>query len=249
MTDFGFILYPGMRSWAYLQVMIQLNLHPSLIICLHNSKNSQLDTALDKPWVQQHFFDPDFQLKQYLASYQPDVVHLTTESINDPSILAELNRSHLRRWLFSGGGVLKPHLFQDDHQFLHVHPGHLPDVRGSTCFYYSLLCDRTLFASSFWLTPELDAGEPIHISGFKVNLPAERLSPAFVDQVLDPWIRARCLYQTLKQWPTPKALPSTTHRAPSDRACYVMHPLLRALTLRKTARDFNQEQDSAVTEC
>lgn len=248
MTDFGFILYPGMRSWAYLQVLIQLNLHPRLIICLHNSKNSAFDPSLDKPWVQQHFFDPDFQLRHYLASYRPDVVYLTCESINDPSLLTELNRSALQQWLFSGGGVLKPHLFEHGHQFLHIHPGRLPEVRGSTCFYYSLLCDNTLFATSFWLTPELDAGEPIHISDFNVNLPADRLSPAFIDQVLDPWIRARCLYQTLKRWPKIASTTAPASRAPSDRACYVMHPLLRALTLRKTARHFNQEQASAVTE-
>jgi hypothetical protein len=111
------------------------------------------------------------------------------------------------------------------------------------------LCDNTLFATSFWLTPELDAGEPIHINEFKLNLPAERLSPAFVDQVLDPWIRARCLYQTLKRWPQIASISATAGCAPSERACYVMHPLLRALTLRKTARNFNQEQESAVTEC
>lgn len=248
MFDFGFILYPGMRSWAFLQVLVQLGIQPKLIICLQNTRESKFYSDSEKEWVRLKFFDPDFQLKQYLDNHNVSTVHLTTESINHPDVLIELNRSGLSHWLFSGGGVLELHLFQDNHKFLHIHPGHLPDVRGSTCFYYSLLCDRTLFASSFWLTPELDAGEPLHISSFKINLPAERLSPAFVDQVLDPWIRARCLYSTLSQWKTLPKKSNFNHKTPSDRACYVMHPLLRALTLRKIAHDFNQEHDCAVNE-
>ncbi|WP_233008764.1 hypothetical protein [Rheinheimera faecalis] len=248
MKNFGFILFPGMRSWAYLQVLHKLQLDPALIIVMQNTKRPKLATDIDAEWVTQSFFNPDYHLEHYLSEHKVKVQMINSESINDTELLQQLNKSGIKRWLFSGGGIIKKHLFEHGHKFLHVHPGQLPQVKGSTCFYYSLLCDQSLAASSFWMTPELDAGEALHISHFKVNLPKERLSPGFVDQILDPWIRARCLYNTLKPGIRPTSEQQLPVQAPSSRPCYVMHPVLRALALRKTIGSFDKDKEIGIIE-
>jgi hypothetical protein len=248
MKNFGFILFPSMRSWAYLQVLHKLQLEPALIVVMQNTKCPELATDIDVRWVTDSFFNPDYRLEHYMSAHKVKTQLTTSESINDTELLQQLNKSGIKRWLFSGGGIIKKHLFEHGHQFLHVHPGWLPYVKGSTCFYYSLLCDQSLAASSFWMTPELDAGEALHVSHFKVNLPKERLSPAFVDQILDPWIRARCLYRTLKPETNPLSEQQGSVQAPSSRPCYVMHPVLRALALRKTINAFDKDKEIGIIE-
>lgn len=45
--------------------------------------------------------------------------------------------------------------------FIHCHPGRTPDFKGSTCFYYSLLAEKKMGVSCFFMAVGLDEGETL----------------------------------------------------------------------------------------
>ncbi|MFC4656924.1 hypothetical protein ACFO3I_18035 [Rheinheimera marina] len=251
-SELGFIAMPGARSLAYLQTLRQRNYKPACVVRLKNPYAENATSFLQShPLAAQYI---DASLDEYSFCRSTDIPLYDTEftSINDEGLLDLLLSTGIHTWLFSGGGIIKPALFDAGLRFLHIHPGQLPEVRGSTCFYYSLLHDNSLAATAFFMTAELDAGEPLMCRHFAINMAEPLLSCSFIDYVVDPWIRAQTLNSLLLQWssfgaaipaPTP---PPPLISSPSDRPCYVMHPLLRALTIHKLSKRFDPKRPIGV---
>ena len=51
-------------------------------------------------------------------------------------------------------------------EFLHFHPGKVPDYRGSTTIYYSILDNDTCHVSAFFLRKTIDAGPIISVKQY-----------------------------------------------------------------------------------
>lgn len=240
-TDIGFISMPGARALAYMDVFSELNKYPSCIVKLNNP---HLDRSLTKlKGISQSYISMKNDEQTVSKRANIPVYSVNSSDINDDSVLALIKETGIKTWVFSGGGIVKPHFFKAGIRFLHIHPGQLPEVRGSTCFYYSLLCDNTLAATAFFLTEEIDAGEPIVCQHFHVNLSNDILDASYMDYVIDPWIRAQTLKQVWQDWPNMSVSQKNNikhkSKAPSSRACYVMHPLLRMITIDKVAKRFD----------
>ena len=80
-------------------------------------------------------------------------------------------------------------------KFLHVHGGFLPDYKGSTTNYYSLLAEGSVGATAIFLTVEIDSG-PI-LNRCKFPVPPDTLE---IDHIYDSAARAKVLIQTLKEY-------------------------------------------------
>lgn len=232
---------PGARALAYMDVFSALGKFPSCIVKLHNphlDKSLNILKSISQLYISMENDEESVSKKANIPLYSVD-----SSDINDDSVLALIKETGVKTWIFSGGGIVKPQFFNAGIRFLHIHPGQLPEVRGSTCFYYSLLCDDTLAATAFFLTTEIDAGEPIVCQHFTINLPDDILNATYMDYVIDPWIRAQTLKHVWQAWPNISDIQKTSNmpksKAPSSRACYVMHPLLRMITINKVTKRFD----------
>ena len=90
-------------------------------------------------------------------------------------------------------------------QFLHVHPGYLPDMRGADCLLWSLILTGNPSATSFFMDPGIDTGNIIKANFFpKIRLPKDVLNLEtkmiyrLIYSFIDPWIRAAALRNTIK---------------------------------------------------
>ena len=195
----GLIWFPSMRGIAYLSVLRECLVLPSVIIVLENELSFVKGLAEEDKinGYSKKYFNINDSIESFAIEFNIPIITTSAHSINDDSVVKELNKTALKYWLFTGGGVLKTKLFESERQFLHIHPGKLPEYRGSTCFYYSLLNNLSLCSSAFFLTPSLDKGTTLVSCDFSLNLTIDDNQQLFMDYILDPWIRAQTLKKVL----------------------------------------------------
>lgn len=127
-----------------------------------------------------------------------------------------------------GGEVVSETVLSLGIPILHMHPGALPEQRGSTTIYYSILERRPCAVTAFLLEAEIDAGLPLAISSYPPP-------PASVDLdiLFDCAIRSDTMIQVLDHYRRYNRLPQV------DPACamgssslyFVVHPVLKHLAL------------------
>jgi len=247
LESIGFIHYPGMRSRAFLGVLHELGIRISQVVEMR-AEIPNLDGIRqedEKHGYASRYFDPAWDLDRHLAAH-PETVRVPTDAtvINDPAIAEALDASSETTWIFSGGGILKPHLFRPGRNLLHVHPGRLPAFRGSTCFYYSLLEANELASTCFLLEPQLDCGQILYESRFRHNFAIRPDQRFFMDSILDPWMRAQALRGALsKPFPPPR---ETTSAEEDGNAYFVAHPFLRHLAIKRLNSRFRPDLPEGV---
>jgi len=247
--ELGFIFFPGPKAIAYLSVFQSLNIVPAVIIVMKNKFHTAPSKTLITSDIKNQYFDLNYSIEQFAKQFSTKVITCEATHINDENLSHIINTHKMNTWLFSGGGIIKPKLLQQGYQFLHMHPGQLSEIKGSTCFYYSLLVNQSLAASAFFMGEELDTGKTIAISQFSVNLEKEALTPTFMDNIIDPWMRSQTLRKVLLNWDIGITEPLINRlMVPSSRPYYVAHPILRTLALLKTSKAFNPEKKKGVIE-
>ncbi len=141
--------------------------------------------------------------------------------------------------LFTGGGILPARIIDlPGLRFLHVHPGHLPHVRGADGLLWSTLVRGRPAMSCFHLSAGLDTGDVIARREYPpLNL---RLNGSWPDDLtlyravfafIDPLLRADLLVNVLSSAVNPQQL-ATAPQDPSEGVTYhFMHPRLRRRVL------------------
>lgn len=126
-----------------------------------------------------------------------------------------------------GGQILSRNHFFGKSKYIHCHPGWLPEERGSTTLYYSLLNNSKLSVTAFFMTAEIDQGKMLvrksyDVPNYLVN----------IDIWVDNCLRADCLYEALTKIIINKNyvgfLPTTQEK---DCEYYVIHPVLKHIAL------------------
>jgi methionyl-tRNA formyltransferase len=187
------------------------------------------------------FFDLETDVQQAVADWDCTVHTVETADVNSPEVGKALDRCESTCFIFTGGGILSREMLSRGKSFVHAHPGYLPDYKGSTCFYYSLLTDGSLGASLFVMEEKIDTGRIIARLRFDVNYKIQPDQPYFIDYILDPYIRAETLRNGIVQF----ARHGTFQFCSQDKAraesmaYYVMHPMLRHLTIDRLNRQFS----------
>ena len=125
-----------------------------------------------------------------------------------------------------GGYILKPHLFQLGKKYIHVHAGMLPQYRGSTTVYYSILHEKMLGASAIFLTPGLDEGDIIYSQQF--SLPEDSVD---VDYIYEPYARAVVLVAALQKYFVDGDRSVVLQTETGAETYFIIHPVLKHLAL------------------
>jgi hypothetical protein len=245
----GVLLLPSIRSLAYLDVLRSLDWIPQEVVLLQGNI-SHLDAvrAEDRQFgYSGKYFDLSLDMQSYLKNV-PDVICVEGNDVNSPAVRQALKRCLSQDFLFTGGGILTPETLRQGKSFLHCHPGWVPDYRGSTCFYYSMLAENALGATAFLMDEQIDTGAVLGRSRFRYNLRVSSAQPLFVDYILDPHIRACTLRKALLSRLKTGHWTGLPQEADNRPAFFVMHPWLRHLTLRRVNASYVETKPEGIFE-
>jgi methionyl-tRNA formyltransferase len=122
--------------------------------------------------------------------------------------------------IYSGpaGVILRDEILNAGKVFIHAHPGLLPEFKGSTTVYYSMLLKREIGCSVFAMNREIDCGEILLMKTFPVPM-----VPVDFDMVVDPLVRA----ETLLEWLASEDLTKISNG--TGNTFYIIHPVLKHL--------------------
>lgn len=235
LNDMAFLAADTVRTKAYLQAMIREGLIPELCIIYTDhgeqmrEETEQYRTAPAKGSIHAHsYFDETLPLLYTLETAELPYILVENSDLHSPELYTQLKSLKQTHILYSGYGgvILKPCLFQIGKTFLHVHAGILPQYRGSTTAYYSLLQEGTVGAAAILLNEKLDQGELLAQQVFP--LPNE---PVSMDYIYEPFIRSQVLVNVLKQYAATGKLEGCSQKQEGAETYFIIHPVLKHLAL------------------
>jgi len=206
------------RSQAYAQALSSADLHPAHAIFFGkrnvkkpgqanvNSEGIE-ETARKNGW---------------------DGIKIEEDDVNSAAILENIKRIGPDVVIYSGygGQIVGKDLLNTGIQFLHMHAGWLPDYRGSTTLYYSLLKESACGVSAIFMSDRIDEGA----------IAARKKYPAppagiDIDYVYDGMIRADMLVIVLKEYAKTGSFKKLTDQHGGGTEYYVMHPVLKHIAI------------------
>ncbi|SLM30909.1 Methionyl-tRNA formyltransferase-like protein [Desulfamplus magnetovallimortis] len=225
------------RSQSYAQAMKRSNLHPENVLLFGNVEGSLPGQLIDKiQKTKTHnsnsLFYPDFNepLLQTCKYAKWNFEILSTNSIKDPIIQKQVEQIKPEMIIYSGYGsqIVPEKLINLGIPILHLHSGFIPDYKGSTTLYYSLLQDNECGVSAILLNSEIDSG-PI-IKRKKYPPPPQGID---LDHLYDAAIRADLLVEVLIKDYQNGNFNKVTHQSETAQSFYVIHPVLKHLAILK----------------
>ena len=147
--------------------------------------------------------------------------------INSIEIFKELKKIKKKYIVFAGeaGSILKERILSLDHEFIHIHPGDLPDFRGSTTIYYSLLKNGKITATAILMNEKIDEGKIIDKMDF--NPPEDRKT---IDNFFDPFIRSKLLLKIMLNYLKKKKISGHKQKG-NGKTYHVIHPILKHIAI------------------
>jgi len=244
--DIALLLWPSLRSVAYLQVLMETEFFPNEIILLKNNYKVYAGLKKEsKKYNYKRFFNIEIGVDELLEHKNVKIIKLNTSDINSPEVLQSMQKLNNKYIIFTGGGILSKEILSLQKIFVHIHSGIIPEYRGSTCFYYSVIKDFSLGATAYIMDEIIDAGEIILQRNFTLNYYLNNDQPFFLDYVLDNYIRSQVLKEMIQLFKK-KTHFNTVFKDCSGFAYYIMHPLLRHLTIKKINSRYSSIKEQGV---
>jgi len=238
--DLAMLVTETSRSKAYLASLLKHDLIPSKVLLLKNTdadlKPGQITVINEIKALHTtgDWSEAKFNLKKtvedILIENKFDFRKLENEDINSPEVVGELSMLDPSVILYSGfGGILlrKP-LFEIGKKYLHAHGGYLPDYKGSTTNYYSLIDESAIGASTLFLNQEIDSGQVLHRKKFYLDS-----DKGNIDHIYDSAARCKVLVETIShytktnQW---KVIPEDVSSLEGE-TYHVVHPILKHISI------------------
>lgn len=173
--------------------------------------------------------DPEMPLEELFAEAGWEWVVLPHGDVNHPGV-AELVASHAPALtVYSGFGaqIVGEGLLKAASPLLHIHSGWLPEYRGSTTLYYSLLDGKGVGATALLIDRSIDTG-PI-VARRRYPPPPAGFD---VDYLYDAMVRADLLVRVLGEWSEKGGFSGLIPQNPEEgETFYVIHPVLKHLAL------------------
>jgi methionyl-tRNA formyltransferase len=223
------------RTSAYAQALKNAGIRISSIALVKPGERKWgQSSALPSPSVRlKEIFLPDLSISplQSCKSICEYVQIIEKNTINDPMCVQWLVDCAPSLVIYSGygGELVQSDLLKCGAPLLHMHAGWLPDYRGSTTVYYSLLIENSVGVSAITLTEEIDSG-PI-VARKRYPPPPVGLD---IDYYYDSAVRADLLVDVISEYMLNGQLSEITLES-SDvgRDYYIIHPLLKHIVLSR----------------
>jgi len=239
LNEIGLLLYPSIRGLMYLNAFIKNGVVPGVVVIQGAMPQGIFKNYTGDFW-QRHsrYIDVnDFNdgIEDYLDSHGIESVQLSEASINSEALRKATLERPEQIFVFSGGGIVEQPLLDTRKRFIHIHPGILPDYRGSTCYYYSMLKDGRCGASAFFMERELDAGDLIGRKSF-MSPSIDAVDWMFFDVIYDPWIRSELLYEIIRDYKNSGVFNAVPQDKDAGEMYFIIHPVLKHLAIKGRLR-------------
>ena len=208
--NFSIIVSNNERSYEYLKLLIEKNRIPNYVIHLDYNYN-----IFKKKIIKL------IKGKKILYKY------FKTNNIDNKKIENFLISLKEKIIIYSGyaGRIIKTKSILKKKIFLHSHSGRLPDFKGSTTIYYSLLKNKKIFCTTFILNHLLDKGKILLIKKYSVLKNKKKIDS------YDNKIRAKNILTTLNNFD--KLIKTKKKYKDNFSPYYIIHPILRYIALNK----------------
>jgi len=221
------------RSQAYAQCMAAHKLIPEEVVIFGKQGNKRLGQSKNIicQKMDKSLFIPDLSrtLEDSCQDNQWNPIFLDCESINAPALLKKIDKISPKLVIYSGygGEIVSSELLGLNIPFLHIHAGRLPNYRGSTTIYYSILQEQNCAASAILLANDIDTG-PI-VASKTYPAPPTNID---IDYIYDSAIRADLLVTVLNNYAEHGELPTPIHQEIEEgQDYYIIHPVLKHLAM------------------
>lgn len=217
------------RALVYFQLMQESGMLPFHVI-LFGIKDSYV-AGKEVRIIKRIVDDPRINLSRSLMdeckSSGCPYTYITQNSVNCPEILDVLTRLKPSLVIYAGyGSQIVGKTLLAVAPFLHVHAGWLPEEKGSTTLYYSILKNRYCSASAILLSSDLDGG-PI-LARERYFIPGPEIE---IDHYYDSYIRADLLIRVLQDYSVSGKLPDPIDPTEKETMYYVIHPILKHIAI------------------
>jgi len=165
---------------------------------------------------------------------------------NDPDLHNLIKENKKNTFLYTNGGIVPKNLLNDKEiKILHIHPGIVPEFKGSDCLLWSGLKSGNFGTSCFYMNYKIDEGNLISTKNFKIKKISCLKKPLDNDEdelvysailySYDPHLRASLLIDTIKnnEIQDLKKLPCKSQDNAESFPYLWMHKEIRKQTLRK----------------
>ncbi len=235
------LLVNNNRSKAYLQNLIKNGYIPEKIIVLNDNKNTLVehtenDKIISKDTKQKFIrqlddldisFDEKEQVQKTIANNNLNFSVVDTLEVNSSSVFNSVKELEEEYIVYSGPGgtILRKEILSLNKKFIHVHPGLLPDYRGSTTIFYSMLFESKVGCSVILFNEKIDEGPILYKANYEIK---ER--EIDFDYVLDPLVRAKTLISFFQANQLSEIQQNQSEKAATF---YIIHPLLKHISILK----------------
>lgn len=220
------------RSRAYAQAMAVSGMIPETTLLFGGGSQKRLGQAerVINSLAIEGVFTPvlGVPLEETCSSFNTPVEEIDAQSISDQAIADRLTELQPSLVIYSGfGGELVPGSLCRSWKLLHMHSGYLPEYRGSTTCYYSLLAENRCGVTAIFLSPSIDTGAVVAKEHYAA--PAKDVD---IDYVYDSAIRADLLVKVLKSYAeTNGNLQMVEQDVSEGQTYYVIHPVLKNIAI------------------
>ena len=220
LNDIAMVAADTSRTKYYLNELIRNGLIPNYVLLLLNSNEELLPG--------QKRAEEENELVSNLNDHGVEYGLAESGDINNEKVVLEISSRPEKFFIFSGyGGVLlKDNILNTEKKFLHVHGGYLPDYKGSTTNYYSLINENSIGASAIFLTKDIDCG-PILLRK-KFPPPADRKE---IDYKYDAEVRASVLIECIRKYLRKGEWVFEAADNNGGETFYIIHPVLKHLAI------------------
>lgn len=225
------------RSQAYAQALLRAGLVPQSCLVYGEPGVRRLGQSDGSLAVRSAgavvLHDPTEALETTLEKLGCPVRFLAEGSVSSPALAEALAELAPELAIYSGyGGEIVPAALCRSYRFLHVHGGWLPDYRGSTTQYYSLLRENSCGASALLLSPSIDTGPVVMRRRYPPPPPG-----VDIDHLYDSALRADLLVRVLERWADQGPELELFEQDPGQgRTYFVVHPVLKNVALERLLR-------------
>ena len=220
LTDIAMVAADTSRTLCYFKVLIRNGLLPAYVLLLLNSEAKLLPG--------QKTNESKDQLLTLLKDANIHYEISPNNDINSVEVVTQIENREESVFIFSGfGGVLlRDNILATGKKFLHVHGGYLPDYKGSTTNYFSLINENTIGASSIFITKDIYCG--LVLLRRKFAPPAQRET---IDHIYDSEVRAKVLVETLQKYVADGKFNFELQSNLGGETFYIIHPVLKHISI------------------
>ena len=217
---FALLYAENLRSLSYLKFLKINNFIPTKIIVIPNNEVTKNINRGHRKQIN--------NLKKILNYFRKKTLIINLKN-KKKKILENIKDIEEDYIVFAGnyGQILQKQYFNYNKFFIHVHPGNLPDYKGSTTYYYEYLLKNKITFTSIFLDKKLDSGKII----YKKSYSPKKINLEKMDTYYDLIYRSEVLINTLKLLNKKKIYPVSIKT--KNQSFYVIHPILKHIAILK----------------